>query len=172
MEAWGTEAKKPYMFLKMCGLLTSVPQASPKTTWPKKHFGIPWDLPKKTAIRNLPRSPRGEGKAPGPQKLSEAVLSALPRLLEWFLGPPGPSTPQKAMMNGSRKISVHDYMNTKLGLGGGAYSMVFASSEIQQSTGSVIETAPHRCHSPPTKWVASQPTFFGLDSGWLQVPPV
>ncbi len=62
LEAWGTKATKPHMFRNMlvfcpcrlrrpgqktilfwnmCGFLALVPQASPKTTWPRNHFGIP-----------------------------------------------------------------------------------------------------------------------------------
>ncbi len=36
--------------------------------------------------------------------------------LEWLLGPPGPSRPPECMIDGSRKINLDDYIDTKLRL--------------------------------------------------------
>jgi hypothetical protein len=38
---WLCAAPPTTRFLTMCSFLALVPQASPKTTWPNNHFGIP-----------------------------------------------------------------------------------------------------------------------------------
>ncbi len=52
----------------------------------------------------------------GPISHSKKAGRFAPRLLEWFLGPPGLSRSPKSMISGSREIGFHDYINTKWGL--------------------------------------------------------
>ncbi len=63
-----------------------------------------------------PRNHRflGSRRPRGPQKPVQKAGREAPRLLERFLGPPGPSSSLTAMISGSLMIGFHDYINTKL----------------------------------------------------------
>ncbi len=58
----------------------------------------------------------GSGWPRGPQRPLPKAGRFAPRLLEWFLGPPGPSRRPKIDDLWVRKVSFHDYIDTKLGL--------------------------------------------------------
>ncbi len=56
------------------------------------------------------------GRPRGPQAPLQKAGREAPRLLEWFLGPPGRPDPKNQRILGPGKIGFHDYIDTKMGL--------------------------------------------------------